>query len=326
MSRIFISYAHADEGLRQELDKHLASLKHQGIVEVWHDRRISAGQNWKDEIDRNLESADIVLLLISSDFIASDYCYKKEMHEALRRHEAGEAVVIPVILRPCDWHDLPFGKLQAATRDGRAITKFVSFDEGFLEVVQSIKAVAKNRSSGEGVRHPASANELAVPVNRGSDTEREASVSSPRSGNLSIRKTFSDHDKDSFRLEAIAYLAQFFENSLSELQARNADLKAQFRRRDTSSFEATIYREGRQAAKCGIWLSDSRHFGEIGYSNSGLGNGNSFNESLSVADDGQMLGLKPMGMARVGATEKSLLTLEGAAEYLWEVFIEPLRH
>lgn len=324
MSRVFISYAHADEGLRQELDKHLASLKHQGIIEVWHDRRISAGQNWKDEIDRNLETADIVLLLISSDFIASDYCYKQEMHEALRRHEAGEAVVIPVILRPCDWHDLPFGKLQAATRDGRAITKFVSFDEGFLEVVQSIKAVAKKITSDEGVAAAAPANERSV--NRISGPERNAPVSTPRSGNLSIRKTFSDHDKDTFRLEAIAYLAQFFENSLTELQARNAELKMQFRQRDANSFEATIYREGRQAAKCGIWLSDSRHFGEIGYSNSGLGSGNSFNESLSVADDGQVLGLKPMGMARFGAAEKSLLTLEGAAEYLWEVFIEPLRH
>jgi len=105
MLRIFISYAHADEDLRQELDRHLASLKHQGIIEIWHDRKIIAGQDWANEIDSNLQSSDIVLLLISSDFIASDYCYNKEMYEALRRHDAGETVALPVILRPCDWHD-----------------------------------------------------------------------------------------------------------------------------------------------------------------------------------------------------------------------------
>ena len=321
MLRIFISYAHADEALRQELDKHLASLKHQGIVEVWHDRRINAGQEWANEIDSNLQSADIVLLLISSDFIASDYCYNKEMQEAMRRHDAGEAATIPVILRPCDWHGLPFGKLQASTRDGRPITKFPSLDEGFLEVVQSIRAVAKKRKdplpADTTSKRAVAATEFPIA------TRADGII--PRSSNLSVKKTFTDQDRDAFRLEAIEYLAQFFENSLGELKARNSHLTGQFRRRDANSFEATVYREGKQTAKCGIWLSGSSHFGEIGYSNTGLGNGNSFNESLSVADDGQMLGLKPMGMGRFSEEGKRLLTLEGAAEYLWERLIEPLQ-
>ena len=138
MIRIFISYAHADEALRQELGKHLASLKHQGRVEIWHDRLIDAGDEWAHAIDTNLQSADVILLLVSADFIASPYCYEVELKEAMRRHDASEAVVIPVILRPCDWHSLPFGKLQAATQDGRSIVKFPTLDEGFLEVVQAI--------------------------------------------------------------------------------------------------------------------------------------------------------------------------------------------
>jgi hypothetical protein len=245
------------------------------------------------------------------------------MYEALRRHDAGEAVALPVILRPCDWHDLPFGKLQATTREGRAITKFPSLDEGFLEVVQSIKAVAKKRND----RQPAAAtNGRAIAESRKPGAEKKEFGGIVRSSNLSVKKTFTDQDRDAFRLEAIEYLAQFFENSLGELQERNSHLKAQFRRRDANSFEATVYREGKQAARCGIWLSEAHHFGEIGYSNAGLGNGNSFNESLTLADDGQMLGLKPLGMARFSGAEKELFTLEGAAEYLWELFIEPLQH
>lgn len=322
MLKVFISYSHADETLRQELDKHLASLKHQGIVGIWHDRRISAGQDWANEIDKNLESADIVLLLISADFISSDYCYRKEMNEAMRRHDAGEAVVIPVILRPCDWHDLSFGKLQAATRDGRAITKFPSLDEGFLEVVQSIKAVAKKRRIGQ---HAVPANEYDAGATRSPVAVRKAPVLTPRSSNLSVTQTFSDQDKDAFRLEAIEYLAQFFENSLAELQTRNSHLKAQFRRRDANSFEATVYRDGKQTAKCGIWLVGSHSMGEIGYSNAGLGSGNSFNETLSVADEGKMLGLRPLGLGRFSGQKEEILTLEGAGEYLWGLLIEPLQ-
>lgn len=319
MIRIFISYSHADEALRQELDKHLASLKHQGIVEVWHDRRITAGDEWAATIDGNLKSAHVILLLISADFIASRYCYDVELKEAMGRHEANEAVVIPVVLRPCDWRDLSFGKLQGGTKDGKPITKFSSLDDGFLEVVQSIKVAAMR---------------LAQPKTRddsrrasgGSNVGARAKPTGSRSSNLHVKKNFSDHDRDKFRVEAFEYIASFFEGSLAELEERNRELKSQFRRRDANAFEATVYLEGKQATRCGIWLSTQRHFGEIGYSSSGLGDGSSCNESLSVADDGQMLGLRPLGMAmRAGRSDRDLLTLEGAAEYYWSAFVEPLQ-
>lgn len=94
MIRVFVSYAHADESLHQELGKHLASRKHQGLVEFWHDRLIDAGDDWAQAIDANLTTANVILLLISSDFIASRYCYELEATEAMRHHTAGEAVVI----------------------------------------------------------------------------------------------------------------------------------------------------------------------------------------------------------------------------------------
>src|ERR1700747_1511118 len=87
---VFFSYSHADETLRDQIEKQLALLKRQGVIEVWHDRRIGAGQDFAKEIDRHVETDDIILLLVSSDFLASDYCYEKEMTRAMQRHEAGE--------------------------------------------------------------------------------------------------------------------------------------------------------------------------------------------------------------------------------------------
>lgn len=322
MVRVFISYAHADESLRQELDKHLASLKHQGIIETWHDRRIAAGQEWAVEIDENLRTSQVILLLASADFISSSYCYEKEMQEAMRQHESGEAVVIPIILRPCDWRDLPFGKLQAATRDGRPITKYPTLDDGFLEVAQSIKSAAAR--IGRTLSRGRSGHPQRAPARNA--TVLGVSGQTPRSGNLRVKKSFSDHERDTFRVKAFEYISTFFENSLSELANRNAHLKTHFRSRDANSFEAAVYENGKQSAQCGIWLSSGHYVGDIGYSNTGLGNASSYNESLNIADDGHVLGLKPLGLGSYsGDIDKEILTLEGAAEYLWSMFIRPLQ-
>jgi hypothetical protein len=122
---VFFSYAHEDELLRD-----------------WHDRQISAGTEWAGQIDSHLNTARIILLLVSPDFIASDYCYDVEMQRALARHEAGEARVIPVILRPTDWHSASFSKLQALPKDGKSITEWRNRDKAFLDVAQGIRRAA----------------------------------------------------------------------------------------------------------------------------------------------------------------------------------------
>jgi hypothetical protein len=143
VSTLFFAYSHADENLRDQLEKHLSGLQRQGIISSWHDRRITAGAELSEAIDSHLDTADTILLLISPDFIASDYCYEREMNRALERHQKGEARVIPVILRPCDWHDLPFGKLLAAPTDSRPITMWPNIDQAFLDVVIAIKHALK---------------------------------------------------------------------------------------------------------------------------------------------------------------------------------------
>jgi tetratricopeptide (TPR) repeat protein len=140
---VFYSYAHEDNQLRKQLEKHLSILKRQGLITDWYDREINAGTDWEREIDRHLNTAQIILLLVSADFMASDYCYGLEMKRALERHESGEARVIPIILRPTDWKQAPFGKLQVLPRDGKPMTRWPDLDEAFLDITQGIRNIVK---------------------------------------------------------------------------------------------------------------------------------------------------------------------------------------
>ncbi|QDT96282.1 FxSxx-COOH system tetratricopeptide repeat protein [Gimesia aquarii] len=147
--QLFYSYSHKDENLREELEEHLSLLRNQEIISEWHDRKIIAGEEWADEIDQNLKNADIILLLISSSFNDSDYCYKKEMKLALELHDSGQAVVIPVILRDCDWDSAPYGKLQALPKDGNAVTGsyWHSTDKAFKDVANGIRKATQKKTT-----------------------------------------------------------------------------------------------------------------------------------------------------------------------------------
>lgn len=140
--RLFYSYAHQDEQLRDELDTHLSILKRQGIIDSWHDRMIAPGAAWEHEIDRQLLYADIILLLISPDFIASDYCWGREMQQAMERHAKGDATVIPIMLRAVDWQNAPFTTLQALPQNAKPITQWGDRDRAYADICRSIRAMA----------------------------------------------------------------------------------------------------------------------------------------------------------------------------------------
>ncbi|HYC93256.1 MAG TPA: FxSxx-COOH system tetratricopeptide repeat protein [Thermoanaerobaculia bacterium] len=133
-ARVFVSYAHEDEKLKDELLKHLRVLERQGVIEAWHDRLIAAGSAFGEEIRERLEASSVVLLLVSPDFLASDYCWDEEMTRALQHGRA-----LPVILRPCAWQDAPFAHLTAAPTDGKPVTSWKNRDEAFFDVVKHIK-------------------------------------------------------------------------------------------------------------------------------------------------------------------------------------------
>jgi uncharacterized integral membrane protein len=140
---IFVSYSHIDDDLRKELLQHLSLLKREGIITEWHDRNIGAGREWAQEIDKHLNSCDVILLLISANFIASDYCYGIELKRALEKHDAGTARVIPIILRDCDWHTAPFGKLNALPYGEKSIMSSGNRDETLANVARSIRAACE---------------------------------------------------------------------------------------------------------------------------------------------------------------------------------------
>lgn len=138
---VFFSYSHKDEDLRNELATHLSILERDGVISGWCDHQISAGEEWADKIDERMNIANVILLLVSADFIASNYCWNVEVKRAMERHEAEEARVIPVILRPVNWKRAPFGKLKALPKDAKPVTSWSNRDEAFLNISQSIEAV-----------------------------------------------------------------------------------------------------------------------------------------------------------------------------------------
>jgi len=316
MATLFFSYSHRDETLRDELEIHLTMLKRQGVITTWHDRRIGAGKEFGKEISHYLEEAEIILLLVSPDFLASDYCYDVEMARALDRHETHEACVIPVILRPCDWHNAPFAKLLAVPKDGKPVTKYPNQDDAFLEIAGAIR-VAANKL------RPAGRAEAQATLPRATATR---TTSDFRSSNLRLRRTFTDQDKDSFLEEVFEFVANFFEGSLTELERRTQGISTKFRRVDANHFTAAIYRNGAAKSQCKIWLAARDRFtGNIHYSSDPSTRDNSYSESLSVEDDGFSVFLKPMMGGMLGGDRNKLLSQEGAAEHLWEMLIRPLQ-
>ena len=136
---IFVSYSHKDELFKEQLETHLSILQRKGLINTWNDRKISPGQDWEAIIETELERADIVLFLVSPDFVASDYCYGKEMQRALERHERNEAKVIPVIVRPVDWSDAPFSRLQVLPKDAKPVVSWSIQDQAWLDVERGIR-------------------------------------------------------------------------------------------------------------------------------------------------------------------------------------------
>jgi Tol biopolymer transport system component len=139
--KIFCSYSHRDEEYVNELRTWLRGLERQGFIEWWHDREIVPGWEWEEAIDKNLRTADVILLLVSPDFMASDYVFENEIGKSVERHERGEARVIPIIVRPAYWEWAPFGRLQALPKDANPVTRWADRDEAWLDVVRGIQKV-----------------------------------------------------------------------------------------------------------------------------------------------------------------------------------------
>jgi hypothetical protein len=320
MAKVFFSYSHDDEQFRNQLEKHLSMLKHQGLIEPWHDRRIAAGSAVDDAISNALEEADIILLLVSASFIASAYCYSREMERAMQRHHDGTAVVIPVIVRMCDWHPAPFGKLLAVPKDGKAIDLWANFDEAYTDVARQIRSVVEKRTSAAPAASFSRSSHEKTP-----SSSTASPSASPRSSNLRLKKEFTDQDRDQFLSEGFEYLSRFFQGSLKELAERNPGIEEKYQQIDATKFTATIYRNGKKVSECAVNIGGGgfRRDG-ITFSYDASARSNSFNEIVSVETDDQSLFFRPLGMDTRHAREDHL-SHEGAAELFWAMLIVRLQ-
>lgn len=247
-----ISYSNKDEPLRNELESHLSMLKRSGVMETWHNRRSVAGTELNAAISEQLESAEVILPLVSSDFLASNNCYDVEMGRALELHAQGRAVVAPIILRPCDWLASPFGGLMASPPDGLPVTKFPNQDEAFTNIVKDIRRVADRFC--QPVPAPERRGQESMVASGGLIALRvqseEGGAQAERSSNLRVMRKFNDHERDAYIENAYEYMARFFEESLGELHVRNPQISTNFTRIDANSFTSTIYENG-QRVSCG---------------------------------------------------------------------------
>jgi hypothetical protein len=141
--KLFYSYSHKDAELRDKLATYLAPLAQQKKIEEWHDRRIEPGSNWATQISERLDSADMIVLLVSEHFLASEYCFGVEVDRSLERLKHVEVAVVPVLLRPCLWEDSRFSELQMIPRDGKPISLWPSVDEAFVEVAKEIRKIVQ---------------------------------------------------------------------------------------------------------------------------------------------------------------------------------------
>ena len=303
-----VSYSHQDEVALGRLHTHLAVLRRDGRIDDWFDRDILAGGELDPEIAEQLESCSLFLLLVSPDFLASDYCVEREMERALERHDSGEARVVPIIVEPCDWMSTPLRNLRALPRDSRPISDWPNANNAYLDVVQELRRILETEEVP-----PASGQERAA-------IQPRPSPSGDR--RYHIRRSFDEIDRSDFRDAAFCVIEAYFDRAIAEIDDIE-NLRGRFSSLSATSFTCTIVDRARQHSTAHITVHSRRKhigFGDISYSfqeNAPLG---SINGAFTIESDEYELFLSPilMGIGR----QDERLTPEAAAEQLWEVYLQ----
>ncbi len=310
--------------MRAELDKHLALLRREGAIELWSDHRILPGSAFDTEISQALEAAEIILLLVSADFLASDYCFGIEMRRALERHGSGDAVVVPVILRACDWQNSPFKHLNALPSGGREIAKWASPDDAFLNVVQGLRKLLAAQPARSNVL-PAAGRTVAASSTGEPSAVRSTRPGVSRSSNLVLPIEFSDEAKHEFAEATFTYVKDYFRGSLDELQRRNSGYSGKLREKTALAFTAVVFKNGQRVAGCYVRLGGTMSLNGIAYSGNENSSDNSYNEILDILTGTHSLLWRPQMVAFSGRDPAKGLSQEDAAEHLWSMLIAPLQ-
>ena len=306
--RTFISYSHHDVGVLNQLLDHLAVLKRTGYIDEWFDREILAGDVLDDNIERELENADLFLLLISPKFIASEYCVGREMRKAIERHKADEARVVPIIIEPCDWAAMnDLRRLKAIPKDGRPISKWLNPNDAYFDIVQELRRIidAKNSEASKIKVHEATHAANGKTMHR-----------------YRIRRDFNEIDRSEYRDKAFLTIKTYFQQKALEINSVNA-LRSRFADHNATSFGATIVNSGFQDRTAHITVhcrASGFAFGDIYFSFDKNAPENSATGWFNISSDDYEQFLEAT-MPLFG-TDPDRLSPDQAAEYLWNQFIK----
>lgn len=306
--RAFVSYSHKDIEAHARLIVHLSNLTRDRLLEAWYDREILAGDVLDNEIDQELEAADLFLLMVSPDFIASNYCVEREMQRALERHDAGEARVVPIIVEPCDWAAMPqLRRLKAVPTDGTPISDWANENTAYLNVVQEIRRIV--------TAHKFSSVEASSITGLASEPSQPAPV-------YRVQRDFDEIDRSEYRDSAFVTIKDYFQRAIDEIKTIDG-LRGRFVNRSVNSFGGTIVNQARQNGIAHITVhcrNDGYALGDIYYSFDENASENTANGGFNVSSDEYEQYLE-VTMAMFGHEDRRMQP-EQAAEYLWKQFIE----
>ena len=306
--KVFISYSHKDEAALERLHTHLAVLRRDGRIDEWFDREILAGGEIDAEVGERLESSGLFLMLVSPDFLASDYCVEREMERALERHRSNDARVVPIIVEPCDWASTPLRDLKALPRDGKPVSDWTNENNAYLEVVQELRRVLEV----EGVPGAAEQSEARI--------QQEPARFGVR--RYRVKRDFDEIDRNDYREAAFGIIRGYFERAVAEIDAIE-DLRGRFTSLSAGSFTCMIVNRAREHGTAHITVhrrTENLFVGDISYSFTENASPNTANGMYTIEADEYELFLSSL-MTGIGRHEERL-TPEVVAEYLWEEFLE----
>jgi hypothetical protein len=316
---LFISYSHKDSAHLETLKTHLKPLERLGLISPWFDGHIIPGDDIDEKVGEALKNADIVALLVSPDFLASDYCIHTELAEAMRRHEAGTARVVPIILRKCEWEEETFGRLLGLPTDNKAIMSvhWADKDEAWNIVAKGIKSAARAESTNTSKHSPSQ-----IPsTNSASITATRSLRSKPLPMPVKANRELTDEEIDDFKHKAFEEVAQLFEASVLSLEGM---ITARYRRLDANRFTATLYLNGKKKNGITVYIGGDHYSAAgINFHMSDDGRTNTLQESLKIEMCDGEPSLWP-SMSGWGFDQNRHLSNEEAARHIWSEFVKPL--
>lgn len=303
--RAFISYSHKDSGALERLHTHLAILKREGKITEWFDREILAGSDIDKDVEAALTGSDLFLALVSPDFLASHYCYEREMTEAIRRHDAGTMRVVPIILEPCEWKSTPLRKLKAVPRDGTPVSEWTNANSAFLDVVTELRRIAE------------AAVQAAAPPRMVEVTA--SAIGEPR--RYRVKRDFDEIDRGDFRTASFETIRDYFQKSVAEIDGVDS-IRARFRLLGALGFTCTVINQARQrgAAHLTVHANSGRAvLGDITFTHDEGGEPNRANGMFSIEADEYELFLTG---GTLMSNQKQKLTSQQVAKTLWTDLLE----